>query len=160
MNTPISFTTVPQNTQLGEYGRIASDPFYPEIDLNHLRTATRIDATVTGERLFQAACEAVIHVNRQLSNLKERSMAAGKTTLAQTQTQQINGQSQAEYRYLQAVYNYTQATLNEQYADYDAAGKTAERAEAKQQNADNYRRNAHAAVADLLGRQRTDAQLI
>lgn len=161
MTTEISFATAPQSAQTNGQERIVSDPFFPAIDLNHLRAATRIDATITSERLFQAATEAVIHVNRQLETLKQSCQQTGKHTLAEHgSAQQINGVSIWQHRYIQAVYNYTQATLNEQYADYDATGKTASRADSKQDNAHSYRRDAHAAIADILGKQRTDAQLI
>lgn len=161
MNTEISFATAPQSVQKDEQTKITSDPFFPVVNLNDLRAATRIDATITSERLFQAAVEAVIHVNQQLEYFKKNCMMTGKKTLAEHGAkQQINGLSIWEHRYLQAVYNYTQATLNEQYADYDATGKTASRSEAKQQNADNYRRDGHAAIADILGNNRIDAALI
>jgi len=50
--------------------------------------------------------------------------------------------------------------LLEAYADYDATGKTAERAAAKQEQAEDYRREGHHAIAWLLGHRRIDSELI
>ena len=160
-NTPISFTGTPTPTQQPQHQIITSDPFFPSINLDHMRQAMRIDNTITSERLFQAAIEATIHVNLQLATLKKHCQLTGKNTLAEhAPQQQINGISIWEHRYQQAVYNYTLATLNDQYADYDASGKATARSETKQHNADQYRRSAHAAIADITGKQRTDAELI
>lgn len=161
MSNGISFAHTPQTTQQAEHTEIALDPFFPRIDLNQMRQAMRIDNTVTSVRLYEVALEAVIHVNRQLDLTKQRALTIGCDTLAQTNpAQQINGETLPEIRYRHAVYNYAKANLSEMYADFDATGKTASRAESKQQNADDYRREAHAAVADILGNQRTDVELI
>lgn len=88
------------------------------------------------------------------------ALEAQDGTLAATDSVTINGQSRAEWRYRRAVYCYTKAALLEHYADYDAAGKTAARADAKQEQAEQYRRDGHHAVADLLGRARIDCELV
>lgn len=161
MTNGISFATAPKTEQQPEHSEIVLDSFFPCIDLNKMRQAMRIDNTVTSARLYEVALEAVIHVNRQLYLTKERALSVGYETLAQTNTkQQINSEMLPEIRYRHAVYNYAKANLSEIYADYDATGKTSSRTESKQQNADDYRREAHAAVADILGKQRVDAELI
>ncbi len=80
--------------------------------------------------------------------------------LSNTTEETINSQSVQTTRYTRAVYCYTKALLLEKYADTDATGKTGTRAEAKQEQAEDYRRDAHFAVADILGRRRCDAALI
>lgn len=161
MSNGISFATAPQITQQPEHATIQSDPFFPEIDLNRMRQAMRIDNTITSARLYEVALEAVIHVNLQLDLHRRLALSVGKTTLGETNTKQIiNGESLPEIRYRHAVYNYAKANLSEQYADFDATGKTASRADAKQQNADDYRREGHAAVADIKGVERNDSELI
>ena len=51
---------------------IESDPFYPGIDLDHIREIVRIDGAVTNERLKQTIIEEVIDLNRLLKSLKEK----------------------------------------------------------------------------------------
>ena len=150
----LSFASAPKTEQQPEYGQIVLDTFFPVIDLNHMRQAMRIDNTITSVRLYEMALEAVIHVNRQLALTKQRALMAGQQTLVQADSKL------PEIRYRHAVYNYTKANLSEIYADYDATGKTASRFESKQQSADDYRREAHAAIADILGIHRVDAELI
>lgn len=121
----------------------------------------RIDAAITSERLYHAAVEAVAYVNDQLAGLQKKIEVTGVATLAGSNTkQQVNGESLPVIRYRRAVYSYTKALLLEVYADHDAAGKTASRADAKQEQAEDSRREGHHAVADLLGRARIDSELI
>lgn len=161
MSNGLSFATTPQITQQPEHTVIQSDPFFPQIDLDKMRQAMRIDNTVTSARLYELALEAVIHVNQQLELTKQRALNIGKATLGETNTKQlIDGESILEIRYRHAVYNYTKANLSERYADFDATSKTASRAEAKQENAHEYRREGHAAIADIKGVPRTDCELI
>ena len=133
----LSFASAPKTEQQPEYSQIVLDTFFPVINLNHMRQAMRIDNTITSVRLYEMALEAVIHVNRQLALTKQRALMAGQQTLVQADSK-----------------------LPEIYADYDATGKTASRFESKQQSADDYRREAHAAIADILGVHRVDAELI
>lgn len=160
MSQGLSFAAAPSTQQLPAHTQIESDPFYPRIDLNQMRQAMRIDNTVTSARLYEMAVAAVIHVNRQLGFVRQAAIRRGQSHLSDTATTQLNGESVAVIRYRHAVYHYTKASLSEQYADFDATGKTASRFEAKQQTADDHRREAHAAIADITSQQRTDCELI
>lgn len=151
----LTFPTAPAAKQPDHLRTIESGAFWPPVDLQQLREAVRIDNTVTPERLHFAALEAVAYVNAQCAALQAKG-----GTLADTDSMQINGQSRARARYFRAVCCYTKAALLEHYADYDAAGKTAARADAKQEQAEQYRRDGHHAVADLLGRARIDCELV
>lgn len=149
----ISFARPHHPRQQDGQESIVSSSFYPVVDLNAMRAAMRIDGTVTSERLFQAAREAVMHTNRQLADFERRADVAGHAALAQT-----GADNEAQYQ--TAVYNYTKALLCERYGDYDASGKTAARADAKQEAAADYRRQGHYAVAAILGRRHCDCELI
>lgn len=156
-----NFNHAPKPEQDAGQKIIHSGAFWPEINLDHLRQEMRIDNAITSARLYHAAVATVANVNQQLESLREKAEAVGQTTLAQTNTkQQINGESLPVIRYRRAVYTYTKALLLEAYADHDAAGKTASRADAKQEQAVDNRREGHHAVADLLGRQRVDCELV
>lgn len=151
----LTFPTAPPNEQPEKLRIIDSGSFWPTIDLTHLRQAARIDNTVTAERLHETAIEAVAYVNQQLAQIMRT-----RSQLARADDMIINGESIRIHRYRRAVYCYTKALLLENYADYDATGKTAERAAAKQDQAEDYRREGHHAVAALLGRARIDSELI
>lgn len=141
--------------------RIDSGAFWPTIALADVRNAMRIDKSVTHARLFHIATTAVLYVNRQLAAFHASAAQNGITELAKIEPdKQINGTTVAEWHYRRAVYCYALADLLENYADHTATGNTAERAEAKQSQSDDYRREAHAAIADLLGRARHDCELI
>lgn len=140
---------------------IDSGRFWPRIRLADLRAAGRIDSAITAERLHYAATAAVIYVNRQLAAYQAAALQKGIISLAEIHPEnQINGAPVAVYHYRRAVYSYTQAELLETYADYSATAATAERAEAKQAQAGDARREAHGAIADILGRHRTNVELI
>ena len=157
----LNFPTAPKSEQTPEQQNIKSDDFFPQIDLNHARTALRIGSNVTSERLYYIAIEAVAYVNSVLDLTKQRAISVGHNTLAQTNVkQQINGESINVIRYRRAVYAQINALLLETYADHDATGKSADRADAKQQQADDSRRDLHNAIADLRGVLRNDCELI
>lgn len=157
----IVFADTPQQGSQ-DYGQdnITSLPFFPEINLTDLRDTMRIDSNITSARLYHTAVEAVALVNSQLKDYRQTAMKRGITKLADTADDIINGQSSQEIRYQRAVYSYTKSLLLEKYADTDATGKTGTRAEAKQDQANDYRRDGHFAISDLLGRHRCDAELI
>lgn len=156
----LNFPTAPKAQQPPEWLLIISGDFWPVIDLNQMRATMRIDATVTPERLHHTAIEAVAYVNDQLAPLLRTAQASGISSLAAPADPVINGESIRIHRYRRAVYCYTKALLLESYADYDATGKSAARADAKQEQAEDYRREGHHAIADLLHRRRIDAELI
>ena len=53
---------------------IKSDPFYPSVDLDHIREIVRIDGAITNQRLQQTIIEEVIDLNRLLKSLKEKAI--------------------------------------------------------------------------------------
>lgn len=158
--TALNFAAAPRPVQTPETRAIESGPFWPAVNLDHMRAARRIDNTITPERLFHAAAAAVSFVNGELKGLKIKALKKGVPNLAALAEETLNGRPETEMHYERAVYSYTAAALAETYADHAATGKSAERAEAKQQQAEDYRREGHYAVAALLGRLRIDSELI
>ena len=72
----------------------------------------------------------------------------------------IIGESVKTIHYRRAVYCYAKSLLLEKYADTEPSGKAGERAEMKQNQAEDYRREAHYATAAVMGERRCDAELI
>ena len=62
-------TAAPTNTQTIDKQQIDSGEFWPVIDLDELRRDMRIDTTITPDRLFETAVNAVAYVNDQLKGI-------------------------------------------------------------------------------------------
>lgn len=140
---------------------IESGPFWPKISLKELRETMRIGGNVTTPKIKHAAIGAIVYVNQQLASFRKAAVANGHASLSTIDTDnQVNGESEKCYLYRRAIYSWTNVEILEKYTDYDATDKTAGRADAKQEQADDSRREAHAAVADILGRYRVDCELV
>ncbi|WP_349929165.1 head completion/stabilization protein [Acinetobacter sp. A1-4-2] len=134
---------------------IKSDPFYPDVVLDHIREVVRIDGAVTDARLQQVIIEEVIDVNRLLKSLKDQA-----AQLSDLSTTQINDQPETDYLYLSAVANGVAAKVNENYRNYDSSNSGAKKAEQAECTVDDYRRNKQWAIQQLLGENHTVVELI
>lgn len=134
---------------------IKSDPFYPDVVLDHIREVVRIDGAVTDARLQQVIIEEVIDVNRLLKSLKDQA-----AQLSDLSTTQINNQPETDYLYLSAVANGVAAKVNENYRNYDSSNSGAKKAEQAECTVDDYRRNKQWAIQQLLGENHTVVELI
>lgn len=134
---------------------IKSDPFYPDIALDHIREIVRIDGAVTDARLQQAIIEEVIDVNRLLKALKNQA-----ALLSDLSTSEINDQPETDFLYLSAVSNGVAAKINENYRNYDSSNSGAKKAEQAELTVDDYRRNKQWAIQQLLGENHTVVELI
>ena len=134
---------------------IKSDPFYPEIALDHIREIVRIDGAVTNARLQQAIIEEIIDINRLLKVLKDKA-----TVLSDLSTTEINDQPETDYLYLSAVANGVAAKVNENYRNYDSSNSGAKKAEEAEYTVDGYRRNKQWAILQLLGENHSVVELI
>lgn len=134
---------------------IKSDPFYPEIALDHIREIVRIDGAVTDARLQQAIIEEIIDIHRLLKVLKDKA-----TVLSDLSTTEINDQPETDYLYLSAVANGVAAKINENYRNYDSSNSGAKKAEEAEYTVDDYRRNKQWAILQLLGENHSVVELI
>lgn len=139
---------------------IENDPWFPEIDLGALRSACRLDGTVTVARLREAALAAMLSVNRELAGFKLGHIASGHGTLGDIPADQVGRSSVLVLHYRRAVYSAVQAELVEEYRDMDTTGKGDKNADAMEPRADTHRRNMRWALSDLLGQPRTTVELI
>ncbi len=134
---------------------IKSDPFYPEIALDHIREIVRIDGAVTNARLQQAIIEEIIDINRLLKVLKDKA-----TVLSDLSTIEIDDQPETDYLYRSAVANGVAAKINENYRNYDSSNSGAKKAEEAEYTVDDYRRNKQWAILQLLGENHSVVELI
>lgn len=134
---------------------IKSDPFYPSVDLDHIREIVRIDGAVTNQRLQQVIIEEVIDLNRLLKSLKDKA-----TVLSDLAETQINEQPATDFLYLSAVANGVAAKINENYVKYDSTNSGVNKAEELRLAVDEFRRNKQWAIQQLLGENHTVVELI
>ncbi len=136
------------------------DRWFPGVDLTALRAQARIRESVTPDRLREAVLSALIWVGDQLADWQAAQLAAGHTTLAAVPSTLIMGESRKLTLYRQAVTAWTKALVVERYRDTDLTGAGDRRAEDLDPSVGELRRDAIHAVRAILGRTRTDVELI
>lgn len=132
-----------------------SGDFFPEISLDEIRHTVRIDGTVSDQRLKQITQEEIIDVNRLLQRLTINAQS-----LTDYATSTINEKSDVEILYFSAISNGVYARLVEKYIGYDSSNMGLKKGEILQDSADDYRRNKHWAIQQLLGQSHTVVDLI
>lgn len=139
---------------------IKNDTWFPDIGMRDFRESMRLDGTVTDPRLKIAIIDSILFVNDQLYAWKQKHELAGNNKLQDVPGKQINEESAYLALYKRAVYCWAKADLMERYSDYDTTNEGSKKAELLENPIDDYRRNAHWAIADIVGRNRTTIELI
>lgn len=127
--------------------------FWPDIDVNAFRDAVRMgDTTLPHARLVAALEGAAARLMIDLAAWQARQEAAGAATLAAvTPTLEVDGQPLAEVLFTRAARYLAAAELADTHADLTATDTAMNRAVDKRTAADDFRRMASAAVAQLTG---------
>ncbi|AMP13376.1 phage head completion family protein [Collimonas pratensis] len=142
---------------------VENDGFYVDIHLPQMRDAVRLDGTVTDVRLREAVIAAILHVNYELRDWKLLQIAAGYASLAAVPADRIDRESVLISLYRRAVYCSAKADLIERYRDYDSTASSLsdkKMMEALDNAPGDQRRNAHWAIADIIGRSHLTVELI
>lgn len=135
--------------------QVRSGAFFPAISLDDVRAEVRIDGAVTDIRLRQVIREEIIDVNRLLAGLTDQA-----DTLADLAKDTIDDQPDTVILYFSAVANGVAAKIAERYSGYDSTNSGADKAEQLRLTIDEYRRNKHWAIKQLLGENHTVVDLI
>lgn len=141
-------------------GHINTSPFWPSIDLDALRAAQRIDASVSLARLETAVVAAAISVNRELAAWRVARQAEGCSTLTDVPADAVRDVSERVHLYLRAVYVASTAEVCERYRNYDSTRNGKQNAEDLTPTIDEYRRDQRWAIRDFLGLGRSTVELI
>ncbi|OEY67470.1 head completion/stabilization protein [Marinobacter sp. X15-166B] len=139
---------------------VPNAPFFPDINLGEFRDAMRLDSTVTDERALHALEVAVFDVNSQLSGWSQTLIADGIANLEGVPVPPWQPSGAFSRLYLRAVWSMAKANLVERYRDYDSTNAGHGKADSMEPIADDYRRDASWAIADLTGTRRTVVELI
>ena len=132
-------------------GQVDVGGWWPAIDLADLRKCTRIDMTVTPERLRQAVVATVCTAMIDLQAWQEQQVQLGYTHLSQVPAPAVDGSSVRAIQYRTAIYAGTQALLLEQYRDIDTTAAGERRAEHINDRTGLAWRMMRNAISDLLG---------
>lgn len=149
----------PPSTSTPSPATIENDGFWPGIDLDVMRKATRLTGNVTDERLRAATVSAMIWANTQLAGYKAKQLAAGWDSAADV-GESLAGASVLVHRYTRAVTCAVQAEFAENYRDWDNTRAGDFRADFEGVAANDFRRNANWALSEILGRGRSVVELI
>lgn len=160
-----AFVPLPEAAEYPAPAALASDGFFPAIDLEVLRTSVRIDPTVTPTRLRESALDSVLSIARDLHAWRIEQVAAGYETLAEVPNPfgpqlVAEGLAWSTVTYLRAVASLTAADLADRGRDAGATQAGQDRADELETAADVHRRNHRWALTDLLGVGRSTIELI
>lgn len=139
---------------------LPNNGFWPDVDPADCREAERLDGTVTTARLVHELQVAMADVNRQLADWQQARQNEGAATLDDVAAPGWTSPGYYALLYRRAVYTSAHAALLERYRDVSATSNGDERGEAKDLAADDYRRYARWAVAEIEGRRHTTVELI
>ena len=131
--------------------QVVADGWFPPIKCNDLRDALRLgEGGVPHVRLVAAIKGAMLHAFRQLSNWRSAHADMGIAELADVPDDiTLDGEPRAVELWNRVVRYYAGAELADGYRDLVAADQQSQRNDEKRVTADDYRRMAHHAVADL-----------
>lgn len=151
---PISLSTPSADDAL------RNDGWFPDLSIAEIRDITRLDGTVTDDRLRDAGRYAIAEINRQLRAFKATHAAAGKAKLEDVDAGEIDGENRLAMLYRRAVICLMKAELVERYRDFDSTDSGLRRVLDLDPAVGEQRRNASWAVRDILGLPHTVVELI
>ncbi|MCP2016832.1 head completion/stabilization protein [Qipengyuania citrea] len=145
--------TAPADNHTSEGRVIEADGWFPGIDTAAIRAAIRLgDGAIGDERLAAAIEGGIIAGLRALSAWRSARAAEGIPDLADVAPEdQVNGKPRAVLIWQRIVGFYTAAELADTHLDVSATDEALDRDSEKRDAADDYRRKAFEAVADLQG---------
>lgn len=139
---------------------ITNDGWFPDVDPALMRLQVRIRDSVTPERLREAILGAMISIGNVLAAWRLPLEGSGTTSLADVPAAQLGGESRLVLLYRRAIAAQAKADLVERYRDMDLTGAGQRQVGDLDQSVEELRRDATHAVRDMLGRTRTDVELI
>jgi hypothetical protein len=130
--------------------QVVADGWFPPVSLNALRDTVRLgNGVVTTPRLISAIEGGMLHAFRELADWRSARAAAGIASLDQVTDQTLNGANLAVKLWERIVIYFAASDLYAGNRDISATDQGLDRALEKDTAADEARRVALAAVADL-----------
>ena len=154
------FVAVPPSPPAGSPDLVENDGWFPDIDLQLLRSTFRIAPAITPERLREATVFALQSIRRQLTIWQAVQAALGHASLADVPAPQIGGESRLLGLYRRAVHAEVAADLADNLRDLGTTAAGHDRADELEASTDNLRRAVWWAISDLTGSPRMIVELI
>jgi Phage head completion protein (GPL) len=130
---------------------VVADGWFPDVDINALRDKIRIgDGIVTHVRMVSAIEGAMVSAFRALATWRTKQALAGVVAMEDIGEAVINGKTLAVVIWERIITYYTAAELADTNRDVSATDQGSIRADEERLSADDYRRMAYHAVADML----------
>lgn len=139
---------------------LSSGVFFPDISLRDYQQSMLTDGKVTPERLKHVVTNAMIEVNRELSDWRQSQIAAGFASLDAVPAEHINADSELTLLYRRAVYGLTKANLTERYRDTDTTDSGEKKAAALGDTVDDLWRDVQWAIQRIKGESHNICELI
>lgn len=147
MNGLISLPAAPADPAATE---VAADGWFPAINLSDIRDTLRLgEGVVTTPRLVAAIEGGMLHAFRELADWRSQRAGEGADTLSDIPAPRINGRNVAVVLWERIVRYFAGAELASQHRDISATASGLDRAQEQDETADELRRLALAAIADL-----------
>lgn len=146
-----SFTASPIAPPDDPDAQVVADGWFPEVKLADVREGMNIGGSaITQEQLTLAIEGGMLSALRQLAAWRTARALAGAVSLADVTTQMLGGKNLGVLLWTRAVGYYAAADLAAGNRDISSSDTGLARASEKAALADEYRREGHAAIADLL----------
>lgn len=155
------FVAMPPAPQSPANAVVKADGWFPDIDVNAVRSAMRLRGDVPHERLVEALRGGVLTVTMQLYDWKAEWVAAGNVSIATVKpTEKIDDEHRLSMLFVRAVRFYAAAELAELARDSSATNDEVDRIEEESLVAPDMKAIALNAVRDILGTTRIAVELI
>ena len=128
-------------------------PFFPDLSTKEFADASRLDGSVTPERMKQALLFAMAKINRELRPIQPFYPSPIIKTLAYHDTA---FETNHVLLYKTAVWNEARASLTEHYRDFDSTSDSTKRGDLLTPQIDAYRRDVRHAINLILGNDDPD----
>lgn len=128
-------------------------PFFPDLSTKEFADASRLDGSVTPERMKQALLFAMAKVNRELDSIRFPQVLPIFRSLSEYDERL---QTNNVFLYKTAVWNEARASLTEHYRDFDSTSDSTKRGDLLTPQIDAYRRDVRHAINLILGNDDPD----
>ena len=135
--------------------------WWPQIDVNAARDQVNIGGAIPHARLVEALQQGAISAIDELAAWQEAQIAAGHASLAEVAPAPVvDGKTRLELLFTSAVCSFAAARLAERNPDLTATREGSDRADQRRDMADDFRREATHAIRQIMGKPRTNSELI
>ncbi len=146
-----NFVATPSDPETPDNAMVEVDGWFPAISLSSIRATVRIgEGVVTHARLVAAVEGAIITALRALAAWRSAHASAGVASLETLPDIAMAGSTRPVILWQRIIRYYAAAEIADNHRDITATDEGQIRASEENMSADEYRRQAHNAVADLI----------